>query len=136
MNLLNDDLNSFEYFRKLELEYNKKSLKSKPLTKDFIEKIDKCRSIDELEIVYKEIKLNFKNMIADDKTFLFNLYVEKQEKILEKSKTLTKDFIKKIDKCKTNEKLDVVYNEIISKFQDFTDEDIRTLIVLINKKEK
>ena len=79
MNLLNkkDDLNIVEYVLKLEKEYNKKSLKSKPLTKDFIEKIDKCKTNEELNVVFDEIDSNRKNLIVDDKTILFNKLLDK-----------------------------------------------------------
>ena len=79
MNLLNkkDDLNIVEYVLKPEKEYDKKSLKSKPLTKDFIEKIDKCKTNEELNVVFDEIDSNRKNLIVDDKTILFNKLLDK-----------------------------------------------------------
>ena len=53
-----------------------------------------------------------------------------QEKILEKSKTLTKDFIEKLDKSKSNEELEAIYKEINSKFEEL---DKESTITLFNK---
>lgn len=55
------------------------------------------------------------------------IILNKKER-LEKSKTLTNDFIKKLDKCKTNEKLRATYNEIKLKLQDLNNKDNATLI--------
>ena len=79
MNLLDkkDDLNFVEYVLKLKKEYDKKSLKSIPLTKFFIEKIDKCKTNEELNVVFNEIDSNRKNLIIDDKIFLYNKFLDK-----------------------------------------------------------
>lgn len=73
-----------EFYRKLEtLKTN--IIQSIKKGKDFIEKIDKCKTNEELFVTYDEIKSNSKDLAIYDKSTLFKKVIEKNFILFENS---------------------------------------------------
>ncbi len=75
----NDELKTIETIIKLELEEEKILEKSKTLTNNFIEKIDKSKTNKELDAAYNLYKSN-KDLVIDHKLILIKKFIEKNLK--------------------------------------------------------
>ena len=105
---------------KQELEQEKILEKSKTLTEDFIEKLDKSKSNEELEAIYKEINSKFKELDKESTITLFNKYFEKQTSLKEEPKVELKVEEPKVE-LKVEEPKVVEESKFNTKINDYID---------------